>query len=254
MKTIWITALAKDTARVAAVGDQLKRYGLQSKGHFWVDDPAKMAWRVAYDALREARADAWLVLVDAAEMAKPSVRYGLSLLGAALSAQTPGFPVLLLWEAEPAEPPALLRDAANLSQNQAWPAKVVAKANLRAVPTALEYRFEVFGDERLGQWFEIAPTAGAWDGIVFGVAGEGAEIDFQAVGPHGGLPEKTVLEYAQQGLRIETGARVFNAWALRNRIDGDQVYYARVKGRPDAVLFMPYAEDSESEATILTLC
>ena len=64
MKTVWITALKEDQPRVAAVTHVLKRYGLDCKGHFWADVPEKMAWRVAVDALQEAKADLWLVLVD----------------------------------------------------------------------------------------------------------------------------------------------------------------------------------------------
>ena len=47
MKTVWITAFdkEKDAARVAAVSQLLKRYGLATQGHFWVDEPAKLAWR-----------------------------------------------------------------------------------------------------------------------------------------------------------------------------------------------------------------
>ncbi|NUU02185.1 hypothetical protein [Herbaspirillum robiniae] len=258
MKTIWITSLAKNPARVQAFTAVLKRYGLEAKGHFWTDEPAKMAWRVALDSLVEAKADVWLVLADDEEMAKPGVRYGLSLLAASLrEGSGHGFPIVVMWPGKaPAADalPPLLRDALHLEEaNAAWPAKIVAKANMPGKAQAPEYRLNVAGDEKLGQWFEIGPRAGNWDGVMFGVAGEGAEIDFQAVGEAGGLPEKTVLEYAQQGMKLQLGETEYTAWAVRNQVGPGQSYYARVKGCPASVLFMPYAEGGDAEATVLRL-
>jgi len=256
MKTVWISALSKNQPRVAAVSEHLKRYGLQAKGHFWTDEPDKLAWRTALASMLEARADLWLILADNTEMAKTSVRYGLSLLSTALQASRgPGFPIMILWDAPPsvALPPILQAATALEEAAPSWAAKIVAKANIAGKAPVLDYRFEVGGDERLGQWFEIGPRTGNWDGVVFGVTGADVEINFQAVGPQGGLPEKTVIEFAQQGLTLQVGEREFSAWAVRNNVDSANSYYARVKGRPEAILFMPYADESECEATVLQL-
>lgn len=257
MKTIWITAFNKDkdAARVSAVSQLLKRYGLATQGHFWVDDPAKLAWRAGLDALNAARADLWLILADDADMAKPSIRYGLSLFAASLrETRGFGFPVVVSAPASVGDVPALLAGATVLAEGSAaWPAKIVAKANVVKAAEPSDYRFEVVGEEQLGQWFAIGPRQGGWAGVVFGVHGGDAKIDFQAVGPRGALPEKTVLEYAQEGLTLQVGEREFTAWALRNGIGPDEAYYARIKGSPEAVLFMPYAEDNEADATIVDL-
>lgn len=260
MKTAWISALSKNEPRVAAVSQVLKRYGLEPKGHFWIDDNEKMAWRAALDSLLESKADAWVVLADNEAAAKPSVRYALSLMAAALrEARGYGFPIVLLWNDAPAAelPPTLLPVTALQEKEASWPAKIVAKANMPAKGVAPEYRFNVAGDERLGQWFELGPRAdsgaSAWQGVVFGVAGEGAEINFQAIGPQGGLPEKTVLEFAQEGLKLQAGGLEFTAWAVRNEVAAADSYYARVTGSPQAVLFLPYSEDGEAEATVLRL-
>ena len=258
MKTVWITALKEDQPRVAAVTAVLKRYGLQCKGHFWADQPDKMAWRVALEAMLEAKADVWLVLVDGDEVKKPSVRYGLSLMASALrSARGGNFPMLTLWNsAPPAEAalPALMAQAELLLESGAsWPAKIVAKANVPAKAASAEFRLDALGNERLGQWFEIGPVAGAWPGVVFGVTGGGAEIQFQAVGPKAMLPEKTTLEFAQEGMKIEVAGNEYAAWAVRNQVDDNSSYFVKVKGCPDSILFMPYAEEADAEATILRL-
>ncbi len=258
MKTVWITALKEDQPRVAAVTAVLKRYGLQCKGHFWSDQPDKLAWRVALEALVEAKADVWLVLVDGDEVKKPSVRYGLSLMASALrSARGGHFPIQTLWNSVPpaeAALPSLMAQAELLLESGAtWPAKIVAKANVPAKVVPAEFRLDVLGNERLGQWFEIGPVSGAWSGVVFGVTGTDVQINFQAVGPKGALPDKTSLEFAQEGLQIKTGGRDFTAWAVRNEVGPDASYFARVKGSPEAILFMPYAEESDAPADIVWL-
>ncbi|MFX1766064.1 hypothetical protein PWP93_26450 [Paraburkholderia sp. A1RI-2L] len=260
MKTVWITAFdkQKDAARVSAVSQLLKRYGLATQGHFWVDEPARLAWRVGLEALAAARADLWLVLADADALAKPSVRYGLSLFAASLrEARGLGFPVVL--SAQSASmgadtvPPMLENAITLVESHPAWPAKIVARANVAKAGEAQDYRLEVVGEEQLGQWFAIGPREGVWTGVVFGVQGGDAKIDFQAVGPRGALPEKTVLEYAQEGLTLQVGERAFTAWAVRNRLGPGEAYYARVRGEPESILFMPYTEDNEADATILPL-
>lgn len=249
MKSIWITALAENQARASAVTAHLKTYGLKCQGHFWQDAPEKQAWRPALESLLEAKADVWLILADDAEFAKPSVRYGLSMMAAALrQTKSAGCQILLLWNSpapavnnlpQPLQSATVIEEAAS-----SWAAKVVAKASMPGKPTAQAYRLGILGDERLGQWFELGPVDQSWDGFVFGIQGEGCEINFQAVGPGGSLPEKASLEYAQQGLKIQAGAREFTAWAVRNQIaDGDS-YFARVKGCPNAILFMPYPQDT----------
>jgi hypothetical protein len=258
MKTIWITSLSNNAPRVQAFTAVLKRYGLDVKGHFWTDDAEKVAWRVALDSLVEAKASVWLVLADEAEMTKPGVRYGLSLMAASLrEGNGHGFPIVFMWPGKVPAPdslPPLLESALHLEEaGAAWPAKIVAKANMPGKATAPDYRLNVSGDERLGQWFEIGPREGLWDGVMFGVAGEGAEINFQAVGPSGKLPEKTVLEFAQEGMKLQVGETEYTAWAVRNQVDAASAYYVRVKGRPESVLFMPYAESSDAEATLLRL-
>lgn len=258
MKSVWITALAENQPRAAAVSAHLKQYGLQCQGHFWQDAPEKLVWRAALNGLLEAKGDVWVILADDVEIAKPSVRYGLSLMAAALrQAKGAGFQIVLLWNSPSPmleKLPQLLQHATVVEEAAAsWAAKIVARANMPGKAAAPDYRLDIQGDERLGQWFEIGPREGLWQGVVLGVHGGGAEINFQAVGPKGVLPEKTTLEFAQQGLRIQAGSREFTAWAVRNEVASDLSYFVRIKGCPEAILFMPYADDSDVSATVLGL-
>ena len=97
MKTVWMTALGHEEASASLVSSTLAGYGLACKGHFWVDAPEKMAWKEALGELLKERADVWLILANAAELAKPTVRYGLSLFAAALAAERgTAFPIMIL--------------------------------------------------------------------------------------------------------------------------------------------------------------
>jgi hypothetical protein len=258
MKNVWISALTENQPRVAAVTTVLKRYGLNCTGHFWSDAPEKLSWKSAMTALQDAKADLWLILADEAQMNKPSIRYGLSLMAASLrQVRGTAFQIVFLWDtAAPASVtlPQLLRSATQTEEAAAsWPAKIVARANMPAPMTVLDYRLDILGDERLGQWFEIGPTEGVWNGVMLGVCGEGAEINFQAVGSAGTLPEKTTLEYAQNGLKIQAGDREFIASAVRNVVDKDSSYFVRIKGCPQAILFMPYVSESDGDDTTATI-
>ena len=258
MKNVWITALAENQPRAAVISTHLKQYGLQCQRHFWQDAPEKLVWRAALNGLLEAKGDVWVILADDVEIAKPSVRYGLSLMATALrQAKGAGFQIVLLWNSPAPQLeklPQLLQQATVVEEAAAsWAAKIVAKANMAGKAAALDYRLDIQGDERLGQWFEIGPREGLWRGVVLGVHGGGAEINFQAVGPQGVLPEKTTLEFAQQGLKIQAGSREFTAWAVRNEVSSDTSYFARIKGCPEAILFMPYADDADVSATVLGL-
>lgn len=264
MTVVAVTALTPGDARLAALAGTLGRYGLRAAGGVWETTPEKVVqvdWRPMADAFVSQNAALWLILGDAKRMADPAVRYGLNLVASSLRAALGGgFPVAVLWTQAGDEPrpalPAQLRDALVLEGDASWPAKIVARVH-RARSADTQDRLSVHGNEQLGQWIELTPAAGQWQGVVFAVTGEGASIDFQAAGPSGGLPEKSVIAYGQSGLQIESGGRTFTGWALRNTIGtteaGPVSYYARIRGRADALLWMPYTEEDDGEATLHAL-
>lgn len=266
MTIVGATALAPDEKRMSALASTLGRYGLRALGGVWETSPEKVLtvdWRPMADAFVAQNARLWLIVADATALADPAVRYGLNLIAASLrTALGADFPVAVLWPdaAGAARPmlPLQLRDALVLEAGDAWPAKVVARVHRsRGAASVAHDRVSVHGNEQLGQWFELAPGEGSWQGLMFAVAGEGASIDFQATGTSGGLPEKSVIAYGQSGLKLESAGRAFTGWALRNTVGtteaGPMSYYARVRGRPEALLWMPYTEEDDAQATLLAL-
>lgn len=271
MTVVAVTALASDAQRLSELAGTLARYGLKALGGIWETTPQKVLaldWRPMVDAFVAQRAAFWLVLADAKALNDPSVRYGLNLIAASLrSALGADFGIAVLWADAPADGagaasrpalPTQLGNALVLEPGPAWPAKLVARVH-RARPQAAATadHISVHGNEQLGQWIELTPGAGSWEGLVFAVAGEGAEIDFQATGLSGGLPETSIIAYGQSGLKLESAGRAFTGWALRNEIgataSGPVSYYARVRGRPEALLWMPYTQEDDADATLLAL-
>lgn len=253
MATLWITALAKDQARIQVLGQHLKRYGLDVAGHFWIDDLEKFAWMDVAEELLKSKASAWLVLPSDEELAKPAVRYGLNALAAVVNARAGrDFPTAW-WGAHDADAiPTLLRGAVKITDaTPAWQAKLVALAHKTAKSTPAPYRMGMHANAQFGQWFEVGPTTGAWNGVMFGV--QGGTIDFHAVGPKGELPQKTVLNFAQKDMKLEVGGREYIAWACQNEIAPGSSYYVRVKGVPESVLFSALAQGEDAEAFVLRL-
>lgn len=243
-KCAWIINLGHDDASGLQVAAQLSAYGLKPRGQRWATGDDK-AWMAHAEEAARQNASVIILLGTPAELSAPRTRLELSLFRLALQTHR-GAPVNGMTlnpgggtagaMAAAAENPAtnrigLLEDWLTPAA-AGWPAKAVARAH---APTAPDWpvRLGMHAHERLGAWLEVHPQPGAEaQGACVGVAGEGASINFHAVGPAGALPERSVNEYELQGIQFEIGELAFNAWALQNRIAPDQSYFVRVEGLP----------------------
>ncbi|MFP7754283.1 hypothetical protein ACLG6S_06435 [Thermodesulfobacteriota bacterium B35] len=257
MKKIWLSALAPAQEEVQGIVARLKTYGIEVKGHFWQDDLEKMAWMAPRHELLEPSVCLWAILASAEELAVESRRYGLAMLALAVQAvRGVRFPVLILEHGEgridAADLPTPLAGAEVLSCTDGVPAaKLVARVH-RPVETVFPpYRLDVYGIPQVGQWLEVGPRDTIWKGAMVGVAG--GAVDLHAVGTAGRLPEKSVLNYPQQGLKLELGGTAYEAWAVRNELDSETSYYVRVEGTPASVLFGPYPGEDDAEVFVVRL-
>lgn len=258
-KKLWISALTKDEPRIAKFNAGLRQYGFDVGGHVWLDEPDKLAWRVAYDELQKRKTDYWVILADAESLAKPTIRYALSLMAYAMRRDlNDRLPVIVLGnETLRAALPEALQGVKIIDDNIAgWQAKIVTGTLKPAAEQPLPYRIDMYGNDKIGQWLEIGPREGVWQGIVFGVSGNDACITFQAVGPEGKLPEKTTLEYAREGMKLEASGKDYIAGSVRNLIDASASYFVRIKGLPQSLLIMPdegSADEEQPEAFVIAL-
>jgi hypothetical protein len=259
MKTVWLTALAKDEAAVSSLVAKLKGYGIEVRGHFWEDDLEKMAWLGVREELARPDGAAWLILTGTDGLSAASVRLGLSLLALSVRAKRAVLPTVFLLPAgveapAPGSLPTPLADAESMSlADPALAAKLVARVHTSVPPrAAVPYRLDFLGNPQIGLWAEIGPSAARWEGAMLGVAA-GAEILFHGVGPKGALPDRAVLEYPVKGMTLAIGGREFTAWGVKNVIDTESSYYVKFKGSPGALLFGEFPEGEDPEAFVINL-
>lgn len=199
----------------------------------------------------------WVILTDRASIDTPEIRYGLSLLLLTVQARKGiHFPVVMLQTDDPlVEPtwlPTPLRGAEILSATSAaFGPKLVAMLHKPETPLTIDYRMDVYAMKGIGQWLEMGPPEGVWKGAMLGVSG--GEIALHAVGPRDKLPEKTVLNYPQEGLQMTIGETSYTAWAVKNELDGDHSYYVKVEGHPDSLVFGGYPETDDAEMFVIDL-
>jgi hypothetical protein len=257
MKAIWLSALEKDETAVQATMGRFKTYGMGLQGHFWQNDNAKMGWLGPRDQLLKADMALWAILGSRAALLDSDLRFGLSMLALTVQAKKGlGFPIVILQtEGELLASDDLtspLQLAPVLPAGHAsTPAKVVARVHAKPASIPSAYHLDMVGSEQLGQWLQVYPSSGVWPGIIFGV--DSAEIVFQAVGLPGKLPQKTILNYAMQGLKLEMGGREFTAWATRNEISSASAYFIKISGTPKTLIFGPYEEGGQAQMHALRL-
>ncbi len=258
-KSIWITALDNDEAKAKQLFDTAHKYGLDTGGHFWIDDLKNMAWAGATPELLKPEAALWIIGGPVELLRSRSHRFGLSML--AIMAQTRkghGFPILIVpydGDITTDELPTPLKDAEVVKMAMLG-AKVAAKANIPMKKVAPEYRLGIYPLPGLGLWFEAGPApGGSWSGAMFGISpsNEDNVIDAHGAGPAGKLPERAVLEYPMQGLTLQAGEAEYGAWGVKNTFTGNESYYVRVKGTPDSLLFGELPEGDDADVFVVSL-
>jgi hypothetical protein len=259
-KRVWLSWLPEEPSPtdIQGVLSLLAKSGLEVDGSPWNRDVDKVGWLDTAGVLADGgRADVWLIVGRAEDYAAPAVRYGLSMAQVMLRAKRDA-PLAVVCAGIDAAPvadqlPVLLQRADVLGPpTTVWGAKTIAAAmRTRATAAAEPFRVSVIAHASLGQWFEVGPVDGAWEGAVFGV--DGGEITHHGVGPSGLLPEHCTLEYPSMGLRIDAGGLEFTCCSIKNRLEPGTSYYVRATGAPHNILFGEHPEQDEAEVRILDL-
>jgi hypothetical protein len=257
MKKLWLSSLVSSEDVVKKLMTQLKTYGLEANGHFWEDNLEKVAWMKPREELIDTQVVLWAILGSEEDFRNPAFRYGLSLLALTVQAQRGlYFPMVLLQtEGEPISPDLLatpLKGAEVLpASSNVLGAKLVAKAHATPKKISPDYHIDIYGNEHIGQWFEIRPLDSTWPGGMFGV--NGGEITFHAVGPGGKLPSKSVLNYPMEGLKLNLGEKEYTAWAAQNELNPETSYFVKVEGFPESILFGPYSTEEAADVYVIEL-
>ncbi|WP_108650187.1 hypothetical protein [Dongshaea marina] len=242
-KTVWISALEKDEARVKSLFEGLSKYGLAVSGHFWLEHEADMS------ALCQEleKTDTWVIWSDNPITMDQWRALSLALLTVRQHRDTE-LPVFVVAPHQE-RAPMLFSNLQWVNQAQLGP-RLLARATKPAKVQAKPYRICCHHQPQQGTWFEVGPEDGQWQGAMLAI--HGGEIDAHGVGPAGRLPERCQLNFPFQGMELEAGSQKFLAWGVANPLTDDDSYYVRVKGDVDAILFGS-APGDESEAELYRL-
>lgn len=256
-KCAWIINVGQNDTAAKAVAAQLAQYGLPAKGQAWTTGESDQWVASAHEAAQQNAAV--VVLLGAADaLNDPPLRRRLALFRLALQtlrgAAVNGITLVTGGGAlESGGSRTGLLDDWLTAADARWPARAVARAHAPVSPK-WPVRLGMHAQERLGAWLEIHPTPGETArGALLGVSGEGASISFHAVGPSGGLPERSVNEYELQGVTFEAGGLAFTAWGLQNLIGPGQSYYVRIEGTPDHLAIGTLPNGELEDVTLLSL-
>ena len=257
MKTIWLTSIGSSQETVKQLMSQMKTYGIEVQGHFWKDDLKKMAWIAARENLLDTNVSMWGIVGSDQELLVPDTLYGLSLLAITVQAQRGlHFPIMILQtqgeliSSEQLSTPLKGANVLSVSDGGIG-AKLVAKVHAPPKAVSAEYYLDIYGNEQIGQWFEVRPARSSWPGVMFGMTG--AEIIFHAVGPAGSLPSNTTLNYPMQGLKLEMGDKEYTAWAAQNELNAETSYFVKVEDYPESILFGPFSTEVEADMFVVRL-
>ena len=230
----------------------LKNYGMDIDIHSWKTFPKEFAWAEVLEIIVTGKYGMWVPILSREALDDPVYCYMLSaaLLGIK-SAMGNDFAVALVGlipENTLKKPLAfLLRSLPFFEVGLATLGpKLIALYHKKNKRINESYRLGLHGNGQIGQWFEVGPVGETWNGIIFGVC-EGNEILFQAVGPAGRLPEKSILNYPMQGMKITLGDKKYIAWAVKNELGNDNSCYIKVTGEPESIVFSPFMDEDEIE-------
>jgi len=266
-KNVWLTWMAsgEDAPNPQEAAAGLTKNGLGVTGGAWPVEVEKHTWvDMASQLIEEEGVDLWVICGRKAELIESErFRYALSLCAAMVRDQRKGKPlqeviVGLDFAPEAEGLPTLFRSCHLVDGSKgAWAAKVVIAAHggKQGLPPREEWRLNVIAHQLIGQYLEVGPREGTWEGVMVGLAGDDVAIEQHAVGKRSELPERTVLNYAMEGIKAQIGDDEFVCNAVKNAITSEEGYFLKVRGYPRRLLIGPYPgeEDDSSEVWILDL-
>lgn len=264
-RKVWLTWLpsGEDAPTPQEAVQALGKVGLDVAGAPFVDDLQKCAYSELATQLNESEKgeiELWVVAGRQADFEKTSIRYALGMVSAMVRDVRDPLPLLwvvgLDFEPKADALPTFLRGANVIDGTSGkWPAKVfIGSHNKKGGSVGDDFRFNVIAHPYIGQWFEIGPRGdGTWKGAMVGVTGEGVEITQHAVGKKHELPERTVLNYASEGIKAQIGDDEYVAWSVQNEIGNEESYYVRVVGHPNKVIIGEHPAEDEADAWTLAL-
>lgn len=210
----------------------------------WRDMEAQQrGWTQILPLLDDRTVQAWVVCGHPSEFTDDLLS-NISMLTMALTRPAPPLTAFVL--TGPGEPTVgdALSHVKMFHGNTTFAAKLMAMRMKPSAPPKPSLHLRTHLDPYIGQWIELGPEAGSvWPGFMAGVV-DGEVVAF-GIGPHGKVPEKSILHYPQCGIRGNWGEYAFTACAARNDLPDTMSCFMRVEGTPRAILVTAYPQGED---------
>ena len=253
-KHIWITALEKDEEKAKAVFQTASKYGLDTGGHFWLNDLEKMEWSGAAPELLKPETVLWIIAGPVADFKDANTRFGLSLLALMLQAEKGhGFPIIIQpfdGELTADELPTPLRDAEIVKPALLGP-KVAAKANIPPKRWSWTTGSSPIRCRAWGSGWRSARPRGTAGKASWPESTAAKSTPWALPGPedsgkiHPGIPHE----------RAEAPGRRHRIRCLgvKNELSDELSFYVRIRETPGKLLFGEMSDSDDAEVFLLDL-
>ncbi|MCL1985378.1 MAG: hypothetical protein FWG59_02895 [Betaproteobacteria bacterium] len=231
---------------------QLRATGFATASIPWQTLKDQRGWMQLGPVLDDPAVQAWVIAGNPEDFT-PELRCQISLLSLSLRREHALNTAVVLREQGAFQdfPPHMKLSV--FAPGQAFAGKLMAARYVKMKTSSpLPLHMASHLDPLIGLWLEIGPQIGdCWPGCMVGLLS--AEITAFGIGARGCIPQKSVLEYPQYGIRGNWGEHPFNACAARNALDAETSCYIRVEGWPHAVFVTRYPDEEDADTVLAYL-
>lgn len=249
-KKVFLSAMNKDEKAVAGLFARIKAAGFDITGHFWSHEEKELT--KVLPAQEVENVDAWVIYASEQITSETMIGITLTLLTVRTFRETQ-LPVIIVGAAQ--ELPPLL-NTAEFTSAEKLAVRLSTRTAIRKKWIEDDFRLSAHCQAGVGYWLEVGPAEGkTWNGALVGAdISLGGSIDFQAVGPKGSMPERTVLDYPVRDARLSAGDREYLAWGCQNQLTDADSFYVRIKGLvPSLLLSEGLSSDDSMDCRVIRL-
>lgn len=248
-KSIFVSAIEKDENAVRTLFGKIKSYGMDVNGHFWNHDEKEITKEIPSQEVEQC--DAWVIYAPNVLEKKAMIGLSLTLLTVRTHSDHQ-VPVIFVGPEQPLPP---LFATAEFCTPEKLGVRLASRTAIKKKWPENDFLLCAHNQPGVGYWLEIGPSKETWKGVLAGVdTSLGAVLDFQAVGPKGMLPERTILEFPFKDAKLSSGGIEYTAWGCKNELKDGDAFFIRIKGAvPSIIIGEGLAEDESMDCRVIKL-
>lgn len=232
-----------------AVFNTIGKYGLEANGHFWNHEEPEITKEIPSVELENA--DAWVIIANDDIPQRAMIGLSLTLLMLKNFSKN-RIPVLIVGKEQPLSP---ILSYAEFCALDKLGVKLAAKTAIKKPWPQEEFRICAHSQAGVGFWLEVGPISDSWQGVLVGADYSlNGQLDFQAVGPKGSMPEHSTLNYPFKDAKLTLNDIEYTAYGCQNVLTEDDSYFVRLKGvTPSVIIGQGLSEDASMECFVIKL-